>query len=113
MGLPEGSTMPEQVGIMTMAGAKATRAAPEIGIGMMGYAFMGKAHSNAFKKLPYMMYPPVALPKLIAIAGRSEDAVKEAARRYGYEGYYTDWRNLVADPRVQLFDNGGPNDLHA
>ena len=39
--------------------------------------------------------------------------VKEAARRYGYEGYYTDWRQLVADPRVQLFDNGGPNDLHA
>jgi predicted dehydrogenase len=105
--------MPEQVGFMTMAGAKATRTAPEIGIGMLGYAFMGKAHSNAFKKLPYMMYPPVAIPKLIAIAGRTEDAVKAAALRYGYEGYYTDWRQLVADPRVQLFDNGGPNDQHA
>ena len=105
--------MAEQVGFMTMAGAKATGSAPEIGIGMLGYAFMGKAHSNAFKKLPYMMYPPVAIPKLIAIAGRNEDAVQEAARRYGYEGYYTDWRKLVADPRVQLFDNGGPNNLHA
>jgi len=105
--------MAEQVGFMTMAGAKAAGSAPEIGVGMLGYAFMGKAHSNAFKKMPYMMYPPVAIPKLIAIAGRNEDAVKEAARRYGYEGYYTDWRKLVADPRVQLFDNGGPNDLHA
>ena len=105
--------MAEQVGFMTMAGAKAAGSAPEVGIGMLGYAFMGKAHSNAFKKLPYMMYPPVAIPKLIAIAGRNQDAVAEAARRYGYEGYYTDWRELVADPRVQLFDNGGPNDLHA
>jgi hypothetical protein len=44
---------------------------------------MAKAHSNAFKKLPYMMYPPVAIPKLIAICGRSEEAAKEAALRYG------------------------------
>jgi len=35
---------------------------------MLGYAFMGKAHSNALKKLPYMMYPPPAIPKLVAIA---------------------------------------------
>src|ERR1700694_3142895 len=98
-----------ETGFTTMTGAKAEGAAPTIGVGMLGYAFMGKAHSNAFKKLPYMMYPPVAIPKLIAIAGRTEDSVKEAARRYGYEGYYTDWRKLVADPRVQLFDNGGPN----
>jgi len=105
--------MAAQVGFMTMAGAKATGSAPEIGVGMLGYAFMGKAHSNAFKKLPYMMYPPVAIPKLIAIAGRNHDAVQEAARRYGYETYYTDWHELVADPRVQLFDNGGPNNLHA
>jgi predicted dehydrogenase len=74
---------------------------------------MGKAHTNAYKKLPYMVYPPPAIPRLIAIAGRNEDAVREAATRYGYEGYYTDWRKLVLDPRVQLFDNGGPNDLHA
>ena len=45
-----------------------------IGVGMLGYAFMGKAHSNAYKKLPYMMYPPVAIPKLVAIAGRNEEA---------------------------------------
>ena len=87
--------------------------APEIGIGLLGYAFMGKAHSNAYKKLPYMMYPPVAIPKLIAICGRNEDAAKEAAQRYGYEGYYTDWRQMLKDDRIQLFDNGGPNDTHA
>lgn len=102
-----------ETGFTSMAGAKSESAAPEIGIGMLGYAFMGKAHSNAFKKLPYMMYPPVAIPKLAAIAGRDEAAVKEAAARYGYAKYYTDWRDLIADENVQLFDNGGPNDTHA
>jgi predicted dehydrogenase len=50
---------------------------------------------------------------LIAIAGRNEAAAKEAALRYGYEGYYTDWRQMLKDDRIQLFDNGGPNDTHA
>ncbi len=105
--------MSEDVGFVTMAGAKASGKAPEIGIGMMGYAFMGKAHTNAYKKIPYLMYPPPAIPKLVAIAGRDEESVKEAAQRYGYETYYTDWRDLIRNDRVQLFDNGGPNDIHA
>ena len=96
-----------------MAGPRAGREAPEVGIGMLGYAFMGKAHTNAYKKIPYMMYPPAAVPKLVAVCGRNEAAAAEAARRYGYMGYYTDWRRMLEDPRVQLFDNGGPNDAHA
>jgi|SRR5579859_1686105 len=87
--------------------------APEIGVGMIGYAFMGKAHSNALRTLPYMVYPPPAVARLAAIAGRTESAVREAADRYGYARAYTDWRDLVADPSVQLVDNGGPNDVHA
>ena len=79
--------MSEQTGFTTMAGARAEATAPEIGVGMLGYAFMGKAHSNAYKTLPYMMYPPVAIPRLTAIAGRDEDAVAEAARRYGYQKF--------------------------
>jgi predicted dehydrogenase len=105
--------MSDEVGFVSMAGAKATEAAREIGVGMFGYAFMGKAHSNAYKKLPYMMYPPPAIPKLVAVAGRTEEAVKEAMNRYGYEKYYTGWREMLRDPDVQLFDNGGPNDMHA
>jgi len=85
----------------------------EIGIGMLGYAFMGKAHSNAYKKIPYIFWPPPAIPKLVAICGRNESRVSEAARRYGYAKYYTDWRKLVRDPDIQLFDNGTPTDLHA
>ena len=105
--------MTKETGFTTMAGPKAEGAAPEIGVGMLGYAFMGKAHTNAYKKIPYMMYPPPAIPKLIAVCGRNEAAAAEAVRRYGYEGYTTDWRKMLADDRIQLFDNGGPNDAHA
>ncbi len=105
--------MSDDVGFVTMAGAKATGDAPEIGVGMLGYAFMGKAHSNAFKTLPYMIYPPPAIPKLVAIAGRDEESVKEAAKRYGFASYYTDWKQMLKDDRVQLFDNSGPNNIHA
>jgi predicted dehydrogenase len=97
----------------TMGGPKATGEIPQIGVGMMGYAFMGKAHSNAYKTLAYMMYPPPAMPRLVSICGRNEEAAAEAAKRYGYEAYTTDWRKLVADERIQLFDNGAPNYQHA
>src|SRR5229473_2774928 len=85
----------------------------EIGVGMLGYAFMGKAHSNAFKKIAYITWPPPLEPRLVGIAGRNEKAVGEAAKRYGYEYATADWRELVADDRIGLFDNGGPNSLHA
>ena len=102
-----------EVGFISMASASAAGERPEIGIGMLGYAFMGKAHSNAFKTIPYMVYPPPAIPRLVAIAGRDEKAVREAATRYGYETYYSDWRDMLKDDRVQLFDNGAPNDVHS
>ncbi|MBN1963490.1 MAG: Gfo/Idh/MocA family oxidoreductase [Anaerolineae bacterium] len=100
-------------GFTSMAGPRASGDAPQLGIGMLGYAFMGKAHSNAFKTIPYMMYPPVAIPRLVAVCGRDEAAVAEAARRYGYERAYTDWREMLADEAIDVFDNGGPNDAHA
>lgn len=87
--------------------------APEIGVGMLGYAFMGRAHSNALIKLPHMMVPPPMIPRLIALCGRDEQAVAATARRFGYAGYYTDWRRMLDDERIQLFDNGGSNDIHA
>ena len=96
-----------------MGQAEAAEEIPSIGIGMLGYAFMGKAHSNALKKIAYMTWPPPYIPRLVAISGRTEAAVQEAARRYGYEKWSTSWEDVVADPDVQIFDNGGPNDMHA
>src|SRR6266851_4734345 len=87
--------------------------APEIGVGMLGYAFMGKAHTHALKTLAYMLNPPPATPVLAAIAGRDGPAVRAAAARYGYARAYTQWRDLVEDAYVRLFDNIRPNDAHA
>ncbi len=88
-------------------------AAPErIGVGMLGYAFMGRAHSEAYRRLESLPQAPPVLPELVAIAGRDADAVSAAAARYGYSSATTDWRELVADERIGLFDNGGPNALH-
>ena len=85
----------------------------EIGVGMLGYAFMGKAHTNGYRTLAYMTWPPPFVPKLVSLAGRDAGAVEAAARRFGFESWTTDWRDTVADPRVALFDNGGPNNMHA
>lgn len=82
-----------------------------IGTGMLGYAFMGKAHTNAFIQFPFI-FPNSPIPSLSAIAGRSESAVKEAAKNFGYEKYYTDWHKVVKDDSVQVVDNGLPNNLH-
>jgi len=100
-------------GFVGTGAAPPSRRVPEIGVGMLGYAFMGKAHSDAYRKIAYMTWPPPLLPRLVGICGRNEPAVAEAARRYGYERHTTDWRELVADDRVELFDNGGPNHMHA
>ena len=47
---------------------------------MLGYAFMGKAHSNAFRKIAYMTWPPPYRPRLVSIAGRNEEAVQQRGR---------------------------------
>ena len=72
-------------------GQRLVDALKEIGVGMLGYAFMGKAHVNAYRTLPYMLDPAPALPRLAAIAGRDERALSAAAARYGFATHYTDW----------------------
>jgi len=86
---------------------------PEIGVGMLGYRFMGRAHSNAYQRMPMFFWPPAARPRLVAICGRTGPAVEEAALRFGYEGYYTDLDEMLSDPRIVLFDNCASADAHA
>jgi predicted dehydrogenase len=103
----------KKVGFLTMGDVKSNiEEIPEIGVGMLGYAFMGKAHSNAYNKMSYIYWPPPALPRLVAICGRTEEKVAEAAKRFGYEKYYTDWHDMLKDDEIDLFDNGAPNNLH-
>jgi len=101
------------VGFVTM-GQTVAQERPErsIGVGMLGYAFMGKAHSNAYIKMPVFFYPPPARPKLVSICGRNKSAVEEAARRYGYAKAVTEWKEVTRDPEVELVDNGLPNNVH-
>jgi predicted dehydrogenase len=108
-----GEMTEKDVGFIAMDSRQKAGEIPEIGIGMLGYAFMGKAHSNGYKKMAYIFWPPPAIPKLIKICGRNEEKVREEARRYGYEGYTTDWHDLINDGRIQIFDNVGSNNIHA
>jgi predicted dehydrogenase len=80
-------------------------------VGMLGYAFMGKAHSRAFAEITRT--DPPLVPRLVSLTGRTESALAAAATRFGYERWTTDWHELVSDPEIGLFDNGGPNALHA
>ena len=83
-----------------------------LGFGLLGYGFMGKAHSNALNTIRYMFWPSAARPELVAIAGRTEAGVAEAATRFGYTSYTTDWHDLVSDPRVEVFDNVATDPAH-
>jgi predicted dehydrogenase len=106
--------MSDQVGFVTQGAAQGvTGEIPSVGIGMVGYAFMGKAHANGYKKILYIFWPPAAVPRLVSIAGRNEQAVATAAQRFGFARYRTDWRDTVTDPEVQIVDNTGPNNLHS
>lgn len=105
----------KEVGFVRMGkvSEEAPKEVKELGVGVLGYSFMGKTHTNAYIKMPIFFYPPPAKPKLVAICGRTERAVAEAAKRYGYETYYTDWKELIKDERIELVDNALPNNLHA
>lgn len=85
---------------------------PTIRVGMLGYGFMGRAHTNALRTMPYIFWPGGARPELVAICGRTDPAVREAATRYGFAQYTTDWRALVTDPRISVFDNVAADDMH-
>jgi predicted dehydrogenase len=84
----------------------------KIGVALLGYAFMGKAHSHGFKSMPHFFYPPPAIPELVVIYGRTGEKVREAAANYGFRKYVTDWRKAVEDPEVEVVDNCLPNNMH-
>ena len=67
----------------------------DLNIGLVGYGFMGRTHSNAFLQAPRFFDLP-RRPVLKAVAARNEARVKTFAANWGYEWYVTDWRELVA-----------------
>lgn len=84
-----------------------------LNIGMVGYGFMGRTHTNAFRQAE-RFFPALAhRPVLKAICGRDEANAKGFADQWGYESFETDWRKLVARPDIDLIDIAAPNDVHA
>jgi predicted dehydrogenase len=83
-----------------------------LGIGMVGYAFMGAAHSQAWRNAPSFFDVPLR-PRLRALGGRNEAAASEVARKFGWESVETDWRRLVARDDIDLVDVCTPGDTHA
>ena len=79
-------------------------------IGMLGYRFMGKAHSNALARLP-MFFPDAPAIERHTLIGRDEEALVDAADRFGFSETATDWKAVVDE--VDVFYNLGPNHLHA
>jgi predicted dehydrogenase len=84
----------------------------ELGVGMAGYAFMGAAHSQAWRTAPHVFDLPLQ-PVMVAVSGRDALAVEAAARRLGWASAETDWRALISRDDVQLVDVCTPGDLHA
>ena len=82
-----------------------------LNIGLVGYGFMGRTHSNAFLQAPRFFDLP-RRPVLKAVAARNEDRVKKFAANWGYESYTTDWRELVSRKDIDVIDIASPNDTH-
>ena len=102
-----------KVGFVTMGESAGGDDIPTVGVGMLGYGFMGKAHSNAYKTLAYMTWPPPLMPQLVSIAGRNEEAVAAAAGRYGFADHVTDWKKLSRTRGSASSTTPGPNNFHA
>jgi len=88
-----------------------TTMSKELRIGMIGYGFMGRTHSNAYKRLNDF-FKVQHRPVLKAVCARNAEKAKDFAENWGYERIETDWRKLVAAPDIDLIDIGSPNDTH-
>jgi predicted dehydrogenase len=85
---------------------------PRLGVGMVGYAFMGRAHSQAWRVAPRFFDLPLR-PEMTVLAGRSEGPLRDAAATLGWADVTTDWRTLLTRDDVDLIDIGSPGDTHA
>jgi predicted dehydrogenase len=86
--------------------------AKPLNIGLVGYGFMGRTHSNAFLKVPHFFDLPYR-PVLKAVCARNPVRASRFAKDWGYESIETDWKALIARKDIDLIDIASPNDTHA
>ena len=89
-----------------------TSSKPTLGVGMIGYAFMGRAHSQAWRNARSYFDVPVE-PRLVAVTGRNASAARNTADRFGWADVETDWRRLLERDDVDVIDICTPGDTHA
>lgn len=80
-------------------------------IGLIGYQFMGKAHSNAYRQVGRFFDLPCKV-RMKTLCGRNEAAVTAMAEKYGWEGVATDYRHVLADPEIDIVDVATPGSSH-
>ncbi len=85
---------------------------PVLNIGLIGYQFMGKAHSNAYRQANHFFDLPAQI-NMHTICGRNEAAVTAAAENLGWKNVETDWRRVIANPEIDVIDISTPGNLHA
>jgi predicted dehydrogenase len=85
---------------------------PEINVALIGYAFMGRAHSNAYRQVS-RFFSPRLTPRMKVLCGRDAAAVRKAAANLGWEETATDWRRVVERDDVDVVDVVTPGDSHA
>ncbi len=83
----------------------------KLNIGLVGYGFMGRTHSNAYRKVSNF-FENDHVPVLKAVCGRNEAGAKAFADKWGYESVETDWRKLIARKDIDVIDICTPNDSH-
>ncbi len=83
----------------------------KINVGMVGYGFMGRTHSNAFLKAANFFTLPFQ-PVLKMVCARNSERLKAFAENWGYEKIETQWRRMVESPEIDLIDIASPNDTH-
>jgi predicted dehydrogenase len=84
-----------------------------LNIGLIGGGFMGRTHSNGYRRVPNFFPDLEYIPVLKAVCFRNETKAKAFAERWGYESFETDWRKIIARPDIDAVDICTPNDTHA
>ena len=83
-----------------------------IGIGVIGFGWMGKAHSRAYRSIPTYFPEAGIKPELVIVADTVADRTRLAVEDFGFAAATSDWKEVIADPRVDVVDITAPNALH-
>ncbi|MDQ4107139.1 MAG: Gfo/Idh/MocA family oxidoreductase [Actinomycetota bacterium] len=84
----------------------------EIGVGIIGLGWMGQVHGRGYRRL-FDHYPECPLkPRLVMVADEVEDRARQSAELLGYEGWTTDWREVIENPNIEAVSIATPNYLH-